>query len=324
MKQTSLLFASFLFFFVVEANARLCTATSNGNWSDPATWDCGTAPTDNDTMWTPLGFTVTVDINSPEYQNMLVIVDGVLNFDNGQKINICPGGVYVSATGELSGGNPGSKIDICGSTAWNGPGPTFGPLFLGLAILPVELISFTGNAETTGNIVLNWSTATETNNSHFCIERSINGLTVTEIGRINGHGTATQVNQYSFNEPGPESGTIYYRLKQVDFNGRFEYLGVVSVEKYANSPGCVLSVYPNPCEGSCTVNFSDCPEDNTGYISLQMLDAEGRVVNEQIPERNANGGFSTIIDVENNVKPGAYIVRGSSSRKTYTQRAVIK
>lgn len=323
MKQTSLLFA-FVLFFICEANARLCTAVANGEWSNGATWDCGSPPTDYDTMWIPLGFAVTVDINSPEYVDMLIIVDGELNFENGQKINMCDGGVYVSETGALTGGNPGSKIDICGTTVWNGPGPTYGPLFLGSAVLPVELISFTGNILESGNILLNWQTATETNNSHFNVERSTNGLTFTEIGRIGGHGTTTQTNQYTFNDPSPEVGTNYYRLKQQDYNGHYEYLGIVAVDKLNNNPGCVLSVFPNPCQGSCTVNFSDCPEDKDGYISLEVIDANGNIVSQQIPERSTEGGFTTTIDATNNMKPGVYVVRGTSSKKIYSQHALIK
>lgn len=324
MKRTCPLFVLFILFFASEANARLCTAVSSGDWSDPGTWDCGTAPADYDTMWIPLGLTVTVDINSPEYVNMLVIVDGELNFDVGQKINICPGGVYVSATGALTGGNPGSKIDICGETVWNGPGPTFGPLYLGLAILPVELISFTGSLQSTGNVILEWSTASESNNSRFCVERSTNGLTFIEIGRVNGNGTSSQVNNYTFNDPNPETGTNYYRLKQQDFNGRYEYLGPMAIEKFENGSGCVLTVYPNPCYDMCTVNFSDCPEDNNGYISLELIDANGQVVSKQIPERNADGGFTTQIDVTNNMAPGVYIVHGVSTKKSYVQHAMIK
>ncbi len=326
MKRTALpLLAFFMLIFATHANATLCTAIVNGgDWSDGSTWDCGVPPRDDDTMWIPVGFTVNVDINSPEYENMLVIVDGVLNFENGQKINICPGGVYLSATGELSGGTPGSKIDICGSTVWNGPGPTYGIQFFGLVVLPVELTAYSGAINSDGQVVLNWTTATETNNSHFTIERSTNGLTFEEIGRVVGHGNATQQLSYSFSDVNPESGTNYYRLKQTDYNGHYEYIGMVAVEVVMNTAGCVLSVYPNPCQGNCTVNFSDCPQDNNGYITLQMIDANGQVVSEQIPERNASGGFSSTVDVENNLKPGVYIVRGVSSKKSYTQNAVIK
>lgn len=325
MKRTIFLVTLFILFLAGRAEARLCIANpGGGDWNDPATWDCGTVPGNNDTMWIPVGVTVVVDINSPEYENMLVIVDGELNFEFGMKINICPGGVYLSATGSLTGGTPGSKINICNSTVWNGPGPTYGPTSYGDVILPVEMLSFTGTLQTSGFVLLDWATATETNNSHFCVERSTNGFTYTEIGRVAGHGTSSQTNNYTFTDASPAQGTNYYRLKQTDYNGVSEYFGIVVVEVLTNGDGCVLTVFPNPCQGMCTVNFADCPNDNSGYITLQLIDANGQVVSEQVPQRKAEGGFSTTIDATNNLKPGVYIVRGISSRKTYTQNVVIK
>lgn len=324
MKKTTLFLVLFMLLWVFRANATLCTAVSNGAWSDPATWSCGRAPQDNDTMWIPIGFTVQVDINSPTYVNMLIIVDGNLFFDVGQKINICPGGVYVSPTGSLGGGNPGSKLNICGETLWNGPDTVSGPVSFGSVVLPVELISYNGVLNTSGQVVLSWSTATETNNSHFTIERSTNGLTFTEVGRVVGHGTVSMQMDYSFSDANPAQGTNYYRLKQTDYNGHYEYKGIVAVEVLTNATGCILTVFPNPCQGNCTVNFTDCPQDNSGYITLQMIDANGQIVSEQIPERSTEGGFTAHIDTENNLKPGVYIVRGVSSKKAYAQNAVIK
>ena len=149
-------------------------------------------------------------------------------------------------------------------------------------------------------------------------------MTFEEIGRVNGNGNSSQMHDYSFIDFTPSSGSNYYRLKQTDYDGRYEHLGIVVVDVIMNSAGCVLSVFPNPCQGTCTVNFSDCPDDNTGYISLEMIDANGQVVSQVIPERNSEGGFSTTIDATNNLKPGVYIVRASSSKTVYAQKAVIK
>lgn len=314
------LFSLSLSFF---ARAELCTAIANGNWSEATTWSCGHAPADNDTMWIPIGFFVTVDINSPEYENMLVIVDGTLNFDNGQKINICPGGVYVSETGEITGGNPGSKIDICGETVWSGPDAVRGIISFGSVTLPVELTSFSG-MQNSNAIALTWGTQTETNNHFFTIFRSTNGLTFEEIGRVNGNGTSSQAHNYSFTDTSPASGTNYYRLTQTDFNGKQESFPLIAVEFNSSSPDCILSVFPNPCESDCVVKLSDCPDDKDGKIAVQLIDATGKAVTTTIPERDAQGGFSYALDVNNNLKPGVYIVRGVSSKSVYQQKAILK
>ncbi len=314
--------------FVILAGAGLrattCTAISNGNWTDPATWSCGRPPATGDTIWIPLGFTVNVDINSPTYEDMLVVVDGILNFENGMKLNICPGGVYVSETGWLTGGTPGSKINICGSTVWNGPGPTGGPLTFGSVTLPVELITFTGELNSDNQVLLSWRTATEKNNDFFTVERSVNGLTFEAIGTVSGNGTSSQPHDYTFTDPSPAEGTNYYRLRQTDFNGRSETFNIVAVDYITDEGECVLSVHPNPCVEQCIINFSGCPSDKDGTILVEMIDANGAMVSSSVHQQASDGSFTMQIDTGNNLKPGMYIIRGTSSKTSYVQKAVLK
>jgi hypothetical protein len=322
MKHVLLIFS----FLIVSASfiyAGQCTAITNGNWNTPGTWSCGRVPASNDTLTIPAGFTVTVDINSPTYVHMYVKVYGVLNFGNGQKLNMCPGFVEVFAGGELSGGTPGSKINICGTTVWNGPGPTYGYITYGDLPLPVELTAFTGEQKDNVNF-LNWSTATETNNSHFIIERSVNGMSFEEVGKVEGNGTSSQPHSYTLVDEHPGEGTNYYRLTQYDFNGASETFPIISVDYRSTIGGCVLSVNPNPCEESCVVTFTDCPADNNGIIQLDLIDANGNTVSSQVPQRNAQGGFTTVIDTQNNLAPGVYIVRGTSSKTAYQKKAILK
>lgn len=318
------LFSLLLTIYSINVSSTNCSAILNGDWSNPATWSCGRVPHDNDTISISTGIDVTMDINSPLYVNMLVIIDGNLIFDVGQKLNIAPGGVYISASGSVSGGNHGSKIIISGITYWNGPDVVAGIQYWGSSLLPVELLSFTGELKSDHTVELAWVTASEKNNNYFSIERSTNGLTFEEIGRVNGFGTSSMEHSYSLSDPQPATGTNYYRLRQTDNDGQSELLKIIAVEILGDSNGCVLTVFPNPCQGMCTVNFTDCPEDKNGTINLEMINANGTVVSQQIPARNAEGGFTTTIDATDNLKPGVYIVRGNSSKKTYMNRAVIK
>ncbi|HLG01967.1 MAG TPA: G8 domain-containing protein, partial [Bacteroidia bacterium] len=151
----------------LEMHSAQMTAIANGgDWSDAATWSGLREPDDNDTLTIDAGMQVVVDINSPEYVNLRVNVNGELYFEGGQKINMCPGSVFVSGTGVLNGGNPGSKIDECGNTVWNGPGPTYGGGTYGNTTLPVELVSFAA-AQSGKDVQISWSTASESNCSHF-------------------------------------------------------------------------------------------------------------------------------------------------------------
>ncbi len=205
-----------------------CTLTANcvvGNWSAPSTWTpsgCGsiTTPTDGCIVIIPACAYVHVDINSPTYVNIEIDVYGTLFFDGGQKINMCPGIVNVFPGGQLDGANPGSKINYCGTTVWNGGGePVAGPTtFGGGTTLPIELTDFHCESKL-DNITICWITATETNNNHFDLERSIDGINWKKINTQSGVGTSIEYHNYSFVDYYPATNIYYYQLIQIDNNG---------------------------------------------------------------------------------------------------------
>lgn len=317
-----------LFILTFNYSKANCTAIANGNWSSPATWSCGRAPANGDIITIPIGFTVTMDINSPTYTGMTVNVDGTFNFDVGQKLNLaCDGVVNVSSTGQLTGGNPGSKINICGETVWNGPGgPDAGPFSFAAppAVLPIELLSFDAKLSNSTSIELAWETATETNNDFFTVERSSNGVSYDIIATIDGAGNSTSVKSYSTIDKTPVVGTSYYRLKQTDFNGAFAYSSTISIEFSNTGNGCVLSVYPNPCSSECVIDLSGCDDDASPEINVELIDAAGHKVYSRVPARDDKGSFSFTVDAANNLKPGVYIVRGQSRKENYSKKIIIK
>lgn len=96
--------------------------------------------------------------------------------------------------------------------------------------LPIELLNFDGEFKNGANR-LSWTCATEKNNDYFSLERSIDGVTFNEIATIDGAGNSTQQTSYSFDDRIFIKDTVnYYRLKQVDFNGNFEYFHIVAIE----------------------------------------------------------------------------------------------
>lgn len=114
-----------------------------------------------------------------------------------------------------------------------------------VAALPVELIDFTGKV-IDHTIQLNWQTASELNNEGFDIERLSQTEGWQKIGSVQGNGTASAIQRYTFTDDHPQKGVNYYRLKQVDFDGRFDYSSVVSIDfnPLNNEPS--IKVYPNP------------------------------------------------------------------------------
>ena len=98
-----------------------------------------------------------------------------------------------------------------------------------MSTLPIELLSFTGLPKACKDNELKWSTATETNNDRFEIERCTDGINYVKIGEVPGAGTSTQVLNYAYHDANSVTGVAYYRLKQVDYNGTYSYSGIIAI-----------------------------------------------------------------------------------------------
>ncbi len=140
------------------------------------------------------------------------------------------------------------------------------------AFLPVALSAFTARPSA-GHNLLQWSTATELNNSHFEIERSSDGRVWSAVGRVAGAGTVQEPRDYQFSDEAVQPGRTYYRLRQVDFDGQYEYHGPVQVVR--SSAGTVkVRVFPNPAADWLEV----AADGQQPFHALQLMDMSGRQV----------------------------------------------
>ncbi|TPE45160.1 T9SS type A sorting domain-containing protein [Pontibacter mangrovi] len=145
--------------------------------------------------------------------------------------------------------------------------------------LPVELATFTGKATQSG-ISLEWETASETNNSHFEVERSTDGVAFEQLARVEGHGNSITAIRYTYLDKHPLPGLSYYRLRQVDFDGQYEFSKIISVKAQERSGTLQVEVWPNPCQsGDCALNISTAEANQP--VRVQLRDLTGRVVFEQ-------------------------------------------
>ncbi len=169
--------------------------------------------------------------------------------------------------------------------------------------VPVELLSFTvSSIENTVN--LNWITATETNNSGFEIQRlkdsKIEKLKVWEnIGFIKGNGTSTELKSYSFVDKDLTSGKYQYRLKQIDFNGSFEYSNVISVELDLPTKFTLEQNYPNPFNPSTIISYR-LPVSSK--VTLKVYDVLGREVVTLVDEYRPAGIYEVEFNPESSIK----------------------
>lgn len=125
---------------------------------------------------------------------------------------------------------------------------------LGTNVVPVELTSFSAE-NNNGNVVLRWSTATETNNAGFEIERSQDGRNFVKIGFITGNGTTVSACNYAYTDANIESPSYYYRLKQVDYDGSVSYSNVIEISGIMEMRYSLNQNYPNPFNPSTAISF---------------------------------------------------------------------
>ena len=331
MKHTFLTFL--LTAFTLLSFAETCTTTGDGDWNDPDTWDCGHVPGDDDVAVIQAGDEVTVNCNCGTYNNLRVEIYGTLDFNNGQKLNFDEDGVVqVYAGGSITGGNGGSKINIDGDTKWDGGmGDVIGPAYVDAnesefqaGTLPINLISFDATLTDDRTVVISWETASEINNDYFTIERSSNGISFDVIEEIAGAGNSSEQLYYETYDYDPIEGVAYYRLKQTDFDGKFEYFDIIGVSFEETADGdCVLKVYPNPCMGRCTVTMSECEDNTNNTVKVQVLDASGHLITSEVPYTQSDGSFAYSLNTSNNLAPGIYIIKaGANNAKS--EKVIVK
>ncbi|WP_370086680.1 T9SS type A sorting domain-containing protein [Ekhidna sp.] len=180
--------------------------------------------------------------------------------------------------------------------------------------LPVELISFKVTLKNGNNAELAWITAQEINNDHFEIEYSTDGLEFENIGEVTGNGTTNEVSEYSFTHSGLKSGFNYYRLKQVDFDGQYEYSEIKRVSLGAFED-VSISIYPNPTDERTTIRVNDGIATQIELITL------GGTVLKSI--RYEEGMTSHTFDVTN-LESGMYLIRVQGPDVKTIKRLVIR
>lgn len=137
-------------------------------------------------------------------------------------------------------------------------------------ILPVEFVDFEVSGGQSRSVQCRWVTASEVNNHHFEIERSMDNLNFSAIGSVQAVGNSFELNEYHFEDEEPNRGWLYYRVKQIDTNGDYSYSDVKPI--WNDMVGEVFA-YPNPTKDFIKFNFSQAS-------LIQVFSSEGKIVLE--------------------------------------------
>ena len=165
--------------------------------------------------------------------------------------------------------------------------------------IPVELINFTADV-IDDRVKLQWSTATETNNMGFEVERAPSvsppkGETLVweRIGFVDGNGTTTETKSYSFTDCKIVLGKYSYRLKQIDFDGTFEYSNEIEVEIIHSQDFELYQNYPNPFNPTTTIKYSIPGND---YVKLKVFSLLGEEVKTLVDDYQTRGNYVIVFD----------------------------
>ncbi len=186
--------------------------------------------------------------------------------------------------------------------------------------VPVELTSFTATSKS-DNVILNWSTATELNNQGFEIERKLDNSEWERIGFVEGHGTTTEPREYIYLDDisGVTSNTITYRLKQLDFDGSFEYSEAINVENFTPSEFTLQQNYPNPFNPVTTISFS-VPQAE--FVTIVVYDVIGNEIAILVREEKQTGNYTAEFDATK-LQSGAYFYRIQAGNFSETKKMVL-
>ncbi|WP_207434375.1 T9SS type A sorting domain-containing protein [Sabulibacter ruber] len=204
------------------------------------------------------------------------------------------------------------------TTDANGGSSTLTPNVIIGTPLPVTLTSFRATATNNG-VQLNWTTASEKDNDYFQVERSLNGKTFASIGRVQGNGNSNVMKNYTFTDASAPAGAVYYRLKQVDYDGKFEYSKTISVNATASKAAAQVAVVPNPFTQNLSFSINS---SETRKVQVVLLDLNQKLIYRE--EVEVSAGKVTLTKDLSKIANGVYLLKVTGSSLSEVIRVVKK
>lgn len=225
-------------------------------------------------------------------------IEGIADGDgasNNVNFNYVDQVTITHCSGTQTQANPIMQSFGIGNMSWDGP-------------LPVNWLSFDGKV-INQSIQLLWKTASETNNELFEIERSVDAINFDKLGEISGNGNSAIESSYIYYDEVPLPGINYYRLKQTDFDGSYDYSKIIGIRNHAEQSA--FSIFPNPVQSGQSLYV----KSSTPIQSLKLFDLMG--IETEISLKT-NDEIST-----ENIRPGKYILKTRFSDGLINDRQIV-
>ncbi len=183
--------------------------------------------------------------------------------------------------------------------------------------LPVELVSFAANCADNNTVSVNWTTASEHNSDYYTVEKSRDGIAWNTLATKAAAGNSTQLIHYSVADVADISGTVYYRLTQVDVDGASKMYDIVSTN-CSSEKELALIAYPNPSNGQFTVKIENALG---GKYALAITDMQGKAIEEQSLDLETG---TTVVKLNPvGLQPGVYLLQFMQDGNMLQQQKLI-
>jgi hypothetical protein len=184
-------------------------------------------------------------------------------------------------------------------------------------ILPVELLSFQAKITDSQEILIEWVTASEKDNSHFILEKSADGILWETLALVPGSGDSQERINYQFLDTNPRLGRQFYRLIQVDFDGDSDISQTIGISLLPeNSNTLAVRVFPNPTKGKITLESQTV---NLDEMTAVILDLTGKVMVESSSMKNTRGTFDL-----SHLPKGMYLLKLYSTKEVITKKIILE
>ena len=272
-------------------------------------------------------YTYNGSINLLGNDNKLVIEDGVTltvtaNVYLGSstnKINFMGCNAKLIVQGSYTGWFGGYEMNVYCNTATNPLTTASAPAYadwIKVEPLPVELISFNVKS-VDAKVLVSWVTASEINNDYFEVQTSSNGINWDIVDIVEGMGNTYETTSYSTLV---STTNTYFRLRQVDFNGNFEYSNVRYIKNSNSYKGIVTQIFPNPSNGDFMVKLNSQINEE---LVINIFDMKGSLVHSKITINNLNADIISL-NIKDKLSSGIYQITGVSNEVIFSEKLIIK
>ncbi len=312
-----------LFTLSTVYSAPVIKAVANGYWGNVNTWDLNRLPQIGDTIVIGSGKVVTVNNDQNIAGFAYVKIWGKLSFlGNNSTLKLGPTSViWVYANARIEGGGSASqKIRIGNNTVFDGnDAPVTGPQVAtingftpaGELPLPVKFVGFTLSKKN-NDALIQWATSEEQNANVYEVEKSTDGRTWAVIAYVTAAGNTTSLTNYSYTDRNITSKTAYYRIKQVDMDGRFSYTPVRSIKSDNENANVKIASMQ---QSKVLLQF---PQEIKGNVTVRFISTNGQIAGQQ----TISNPVGQII-LNTNALKGSYVVSVNGTDITAAKQVIL-